>query len=372
MKRRHEKGIGLIIVVIVICIILMYALKNDSYDTGKVDSSSGNSNILEKDISFTDVSENSLYESEQEDLCVLFDQLQFEREDNPVKTMAICVILILYVVFIGPVLYFLLKKNDKMEWMWGILPCAAVFWAAFIMLIGDSTSIKEPVVDALTVITPEQNDVVYLAATSPGRESYSFVFDDMVDVVTPLYIAGEYKMVNNTLVTEEQDYTIDQEEGSITLNLQPREAFSQDYFRLSLDHDHEGRIEDVLTVEDGVLVGTLTNQTEWNFSDVVLFYRDSYCVLSDLDCNKSIEIYAVDWKKAKELDYWSGPGRDCISGEEDNSHIIDFAYFKYFAYDAWENEYGIAAVIADHEVGISNVSENMVSHGLYYQMGETE
>ena len=120
--------------------------------------------------------------------------------------------------------------------------------------------------------------------------------------------------------------------------------------------------------EEKVLSGTFLNHTEWDFEDVMIFYKDSYCVFSNVNAGEEVNVKDGKWIPFQDITMWDGPGMDCDSNENDNMHIINFAYFKYFEFDAAEDEYCIAGVIADHVSGVENVTKNAVSHGLYYQI----
>lgn len=383
MKKRHEKGMIIITLVIVICFFLMYLIEKGPSFTLKSGQREGNGTVLQnsrsvdsidmlmnEDIAVTDTETAS--SAEEEDLWILFDELQFDRKGSRIKTMSFSVLLILYVVVIGPILYFLLKKRDKMEWMWGWIPGCAILFAGVILFLGDTISVKKPLVDALTVIRPGQEDQVYLSMTSPGRNAYTLSFESTVRDVVPLYLAGEYRLTENGVMREEQEYTVEQEEGNLTLQMQPREAFSQDYFRLTLDNIHEENVEEKWKFQGDVLIGTLKNDTQWNFGDVMLFYQEKYCVISDFSVGDKLEIQQEQWKTLKEEDMWMGPGKYCVSKRSDYSRILNFAYFKYYASDVYGEQLCFAAVIENHDSGVKKEGTDTVSHGLYYQISEVD
>lgn len=383
MKKRHEKGMIIITLVIVICFFLMYLIEKGPSSALKSGEQEGNATVLQnsrsventdmlvnEDIAVTDTETTN--SSEEEDLWILFDELQFDRKGSRMKTMSFSVLLILYVVVIGPILYFLLKKRDKMEWMWGLIPGCAILFAGVILLLGDTISMKKPLVDALTVIRPGQEDQVYLSMTSPGRNAYTLSLESAVRDVVPLYLAGEYRLTENGVMREEQEYTVEQEEGNLILQMQPREAFSHDYFRLTLDDIHEESVEEKWKFQGDVLTGTLKNDTQWDFGDVMLFYQEKYCVISDFSVDDKLEIQPEQWETLEEEDMWTGPGKYCVSKQSDYSRILNFAYFKYYASDVYGEELCFAAVIENHDSGVKKEGTDTVSHGLYYQISKVD
>lgn len=372
MKKRREMGIVLVIALILVCALAIYLMKK--YPAGEKKSGSyyNNSISVENDISVTDAGESRMVEGEEEDLWIIFDELRFQREGSTTKTMIYSVLLIVYVILIGPILYFHLKKKDKMEWMWCMIPGCSLFFAAILLLLGDTVSVNVPQVDALTFITPDQKDRVYLSMTSLGRESYSLTFDSIVERVTPLYLSGEYRLSENGVVREEQEYILDESEDGTTLVMQPEEAFSKDYFCLILDDTHEGTIEAELSFQEDAYVGHIVNDTEWDFSDVMLFYQDSFYVISQLAQEDVIEIRKEGWINMNEEELWIGPGKNAKSEKKDYGKILNFAYFKYYSSDAYGEQICIAGVLPEHANGVKKEEADMVSYGLYYQLAKTQ
>lgn len=381
MKKRHEKGIILILMVIIICFLLMYLIEKGPFSVSQKETRYNNSItlqnsrsienndvVLEEDISVADSESTDM--QEEEDLWILFDELQFERKGSRIQTMGFSILLILYVVLIGPILYFLLKKKDKMEWMWGLMAICAISFAGVILFWGDTVSMKKALVDALTVVTPGQEDRVYLSMTSPGRDAYTITFNDTVREVAPLYLTGEYRLTENGVMRETQEYTLNQEGGTMTLQMQPGEAFSQDYFRLTLEDVHSGKIEGNLKNKGEYLAGTLKNDTQWDFSNVMLFYGENYCVITEVHQETAVIIRQEDWKQMADEDVWTGPGKYALSKKGDQKRILNFAYFRYYSSEVYGSQLCFAGVIENHDSGVKDVGADIVSHGLFYQLSE--
>lgn len=338
MGKRHEKGAIWTAAIIIVCLFLMYLLKDVSPNLAvKEQEAVRNISIVTNDIAMTDTMERDVLTAEQEDLWILFDYLIFARQESHVRTALFPAILIAYIVLIGPFVYFILKKREKMEWMWVIIPAASFVFAGGIMLFGSVFQVKEPLIDSLTVTTPEQNDIVYFTSASPKDEEFEIEYVEQVEQMLPIY---EEKM-----------------------------AFSKDYIRLEVKGDKKGKVKSSLSLEDGCLVGTIENNTEWRFKHVMLCYDDCYCILPPVLSGEKIDVKKSDWKWIE--DVYTGLGMEESMADKDCDRILKIAYLKFFEPDR-TGEVQISAVIQNFEPSITNVKENLISYGLYQQWEEVK
>ena len=54
------------------------------------------------------------------------------------------VIIILYIILVSPAAYFILKKKDKRQWLWVLVPVLACIFTAVIFFFGNSARQKGP------------------------------------------------------------------------------------------------------------------------------------------------------------------------------------------------------------------------------------
>ena len=81
--------------------------------------------------------------------------------------------LLTYTLCMGPAVYLFLKKKDKREYMWLVIPCTAILFSVIIYMAGNSTRYTEPFiryyssVDLTDEATVENTKVLL---TSPDKE----------------------------------------------------------------------------------------------------------------------------------------------------------------------------------------------------------
>lgn len=76
------------------------------------------------------------------------------------------VVLALYVIGTGPVLYFILKKKDKRTYLWWLIPAASIGCVLLFFFLGFSTRYNQPIVNNLSVISLKSGDQIAKVATT--------------------------------------------------------------------------------------------------------------------------------------------------------------------------------------------------------------
>lgn len=314
-------------------------------------------------------SRSEIYEKEQDDLWILFDNLKFSRNDSQPRVGYYAMILICYIVLLGPVSYFVLKRLDRMEWMWVYVPVLALLFCGWIMVANRKAAVTEPMVDCVTVLSPEENPVVYLASTSPGKSAYQISFSPEIKDVMVLYLGGEYVLEGDSLYQKDIGYTLSRNKEKLTLSLMPEYAFCRDYFRLEMDQKETGKITVKSQKKNGGLEGILTNTTEYDFPYLLVYYQESYCLCKNVKSGDEITLEDFKWYSIYD------PGKENqleeeLSDKQENDdnirQIFNFAYEKYLM-EADKSQLSLIGVLPEVESAVDCQNINLVSKGIFYQ-----
>lgn len=359
MKKRQEKGGMWILIFVGICIFLLFLL---NYKARQNPSLASYENSIEET---TVVSgETDELQAERDQLWILFDNLKFTRHNMQPKILFYALILILYIILIGPVAYFLLKKLDKMSWMWVYIPILSVLFSAVILGVNAGTKVTKPIVDTLAVLSPQQDNVVYVASTSPGKQSYELVFGTEVKKILPLYMGGEYELYEDDIVKKSRPYTILNEKNRKILCLNPRTAFTRDYFKLDLEKKEEKELEIKIKPEGKILKGNIVNHTDYEYSYVLVYYQEQYCLFETVKKNDTIELKKQNWKSIYHQGTVSISGGKKKKG--DVNRLFTFAYEKYLI-DAEPDIVYVMGILPEYNKVMQKEGKNLVSKGLFYQ-----
>ena len=175
------------------------------------------------------------------------------------------VVLFIYVVVVSWILYFVLRKKDKLEWTWGLVPALALIFALIIYGMGAATRITAPFITYARIIewTGEGEQTgkgaTRMAITSPYNEKYS--------VAVPKGVTAYASMIRDDYYFEDDtnfnDYKISFRQNGdqqiITLN--NLGAFETGSIQTNDTVSMKGSYEAEVTCDNYEFKGTFTNKT---------------------------------------------------------------------------------------------------------------
>ena len=62
-----------------------------------------------------------------------------------------------YALIVGIIIYFIMKKLNKREWLWGIIPAIAISFSLLLYILGGSTRIQDLVLNQVNIIVTDKN-----------------------------------------------------------------------------------------------------------------------------------------------------------------------------------------------------------------------
>lgn len=203
-------------------------------------------------------------------------------------------IIIIYIILIIPVLYFLLKRKDKREHAWWIIPAIAVTVSIFIFAYGAKDRIGKAQLQQTSVFDVDQDGTLsgYFVESVLTNKAGDFVFNAPKGVTlttqTPYSsgLFGPSQMGTNAhkKAIIEKDAT-----GS---NLYLRDI---GYWNVATVYgqatvDNVGTYTVDLTVKDKKLTGEITNNFPFQLKDVSIWSGTKQIVLGDLGPGETIKV----------------------------------------------------------------------------------
>ena len=369
MAKKQGKAVVLIVIAALFAVSMLHLFNSKAYQSppSATQKAAVSQTAVEGEEEAEFKSSEEDITEEQNSLWVLFDNLKFGRKELQPKVSFYAVILILYIILIGPAAYFILKSADKMEWLWIYIPAFALGFTFLILVSNSNTKVVNPVVDSLTVLSPDQNDVVYVASTSPGKKSYELVFGEKIKEIHPLYMGGEYELYGDELIQKSRPYTILKDEDQITLCLNPQSAFTRDYFRLDLNQKEKGNFQVQTFLVGELPEGTITNETGYDFSYVLVYYQEQFCIFQGVAKGGRISLDKKQWHSIYSSDF--NKLADRTGTKSDMKQLMMFAYEKYYM-DSGDNKIHLTGVLSGYDGVIDKDKKDLVSKGIFYQMAD--
>lgn len=201
-------------------------------------------------------------------------------------------VIILYVIFVGPILYFILKSMKKRDYYWGTVAVTVVVTIMLVFLAGRGHEVKNTRV--FSVITENIGNMgkskAYLYAYDASLDEWSMKLKEGYEY------AGKMGYRNNWYSDEEGAYDsrVIQEGNRFSVGIVPGENFEDAYFVLGYAKDAQGtngNLSGKNIYEDlGKLHGVITNETDKDFSYYAVIVNDYVFLMEGWKAGETIDL----------------------------------------------------------------------------------
>lgn len=210
----------------------------------------------------------------------------------------------IYVVVVGPVLYLLLRKCKKSEWYWVGVPVLGLAFIAAVFFLGNGAKVNETRVYSVTAQRADssQEDTYFLAYHS-GTKPWKVQLEDRYEVAGPGWSGYRYYSSSASNVRDYY-YMVDMNSQGLSVGIKPEENFESAFLYAGGKTEAKGslRAAGLMLTSDtgygtgyyGVLEGTVTNDTSCDM-DYLAVWADSYImVFSDVKAGESLDLRQAD------------------------------------------------------------------------------
>lgn len=210
----------------------------------------------------------------------------------------IIILFAVYILLAAPVTYIILKKKDRRELVWAVVPVLSVVFAAFIYFVGFGTRLTQPIFNKISIINVD--DTGKLRSQSFGGIFTPNKTDLKVEGIDgtrirPLINQSYY----NSSYPNWEDKKIETK-----INLSPKTSiefydigvWSMKTLSLQKDEEKEGRISSKINYMDSGFMGFVENSTDFELEDCYIISPYQYMHIGDIKSGEKKEI-AGDAKK---------------------------------------------------------------------------
>lgn len=248
------------------------------------------------------------------------------------KTYQYIILVIIYLFIIGPVIFLILKKCDKLFYYWFLVPMVSVFFSAIIYFMGSSTRVDDPFLHYVNIVELDQTSRIermYFGITVPSDERYTLrqidnskiaylnskleSFDNIMKRKLDLLKRMDSDKVNLVLYDNAED------EGLI---LQNNKAFTQINFSAYEEKEEENKvIQNIEFTEQGIR-GELQNTLGYDLDNAVLLCDDFFILVGDLkkDTSICVDDLPYEYFQDRTYSYMDTLAKQVFYAEEDVYH----------------------------------------------------
>ena len=204
------------------------------------------------------------------------------------------VILAVYILLAGPVLYLILKKKDKRNLMWVMVPALSVIFALGIYIFSSDTRINKPFAGYLSIltVTDDKSDVVLeetdFSITAPYNKNYQIVLDNQYQI-TPESRNGYYGYQQKESVSGYRR-AVKYDADKVILEVRDTAAFTPVYFSSSGKRTLDIKYNYDLVNTDFSLKGTFSNQMDFDIRDAYIFSNNTLTEVGDLKAGSTVNV----------------------------------------------------------------------------------
>jgi hypothetical protein len=218
----------------------------------------------------------------------IFDIFQGQ---GSVNVVLLSIIICLYVVIVGPVLYLILKKMNKREKMWAIIPAISVFTVFLVFIISRTFGISERALYSVRVLADSNSkEQTFIYGYNSKSKEWGFDVSDEAEAASYYYT----ERWNGTTGKDETNYSF---KSSFSpdgkhVSIVPGSVYEQEYFRVVSEPltDMNGTLSAEIYGTLDTIEGTVTNDTALDF-DYFLIVADGLFIITDgADAGQTVKV----------------------------------------------------------------------------------
>ncbi|MBL3731197.1 hypothetical protein JIN86_16535 [Lysinibacillus sp. HST-98] len=249
--------------------------------------------LLAKVINIQSISQQGMMRQGQSPLDQISYELRNINELFPsfeVSVSYMLIVIILYILIIGPILYFVLKKADKREHAWWIIPSISVVLSIVLFIVGAKDRIVQPQVQQSAFYKVNEDNSVngYYVESILTNRSGDFVVN--ADQNTTAVALRNYNNFTGTMgPLHESSYVKENASGS-TLTLRDLSYWSVQSFGGKTSAQNIGKMDIDITLKNEQLSGTVKNNFPFALKDVTLISGVKEVKLGDIEANGTLQV----------------------------------------------------------------------------------
>lgn len=249
--------------------------------------------LIAKMIDIQNISQQGMMRQGQSSLDQISYELRNINELFPsfeVSVSYMLIVIILYILIIGPLLYVVLKKMDKREHAWWIIPSISIVLSIVLFIVGAKDRIVQPQAQQSAFYKVNEDSSVngYYVESILTNRSGDFVVN--ADQNTTAVALRNYNNFTGTMgALHESSYIKENANGS-TLTLRDLSYWSVQSFGGKTSAQNIGKMDIDITLKNEKLTGTVKNNFPFTLKDVTLISGVKEVKLGDIEANGTLQV----------------------------------------------------------------------------------
>ncbi|AEG60889.1 hypothetical protein [Desulforamulus ruminis] len=189
-----------------------------------------------------------------------------------------------YIVVVGPGLYYVLKRHDRRDWMWWLIPACAVATTVVVYLLSPAQRINAPISQTLAVVDIMDQDTAWVNATAAFVSPYGGTLNVQGAKGAMVWPSNNYANNQKAPVIHYDD------KSAPRLSYPDVEYWSMRLARASAIKKDLGSIGGKLIFDDGFIKGKLENRSKLDLRDCRIVLGDRTLTIDKIPAGGTVEI----------------------------------------------------------------------------------
>lgn len=202
------------------------------------------------------------------------------------------IIFISYALIVGIIIYIIMKKLNKREWLWGIIPIIAIAFSLTLYILGSSTRIKDIVLNQVNIIVSDKNGTSQVAGYAGIGSKYKndLTVQEPTGTTLQNYTNDNYRENADTNnFTKLGTKTVYRQNNSY-FEFQQLSALSMKKFEISGHKEMVPAIDANLNYDSQKLSGKIKNTLGYDIKELLVVSYNTVWELGAINANEEKEI----------------------------------------------------------------------------------
>jgi hypothetical protein len=207
-----------------------------------------------------------------------------------ISTPLMITIVIIYIILVGPLMYFLLKRKDKREHAWWIIPAISILASIAIFAYGAKDRLIRPQIQQIGFYEVQEDSSLsgYYMQSLLSNRSGNFTFESRPG--TNMVASRKMNSFNGMPGNVQDTSILSEQSNKDELTIRNVGYWSVSSILGESNIKNAGEIVVDLTVEGGNVRGTVKNEFPFALKDVAIWSGSKMIELGDLSPNESVNV----------------------------------------------------------------------------------
>ena len=217
------------------------------------------------------------------------------------STVTLGIILVIYVLLIGIIIYLILKKLNRRELIWFIIPITAIAFTILIYLLGNNIKLKDTVVNSINIISTDKDGrgqvKGYVGIASKNKGHIKIAKEETSEMK---YVSEEYYYYVEGEDIEFKNLRIKKtyEDNNSYFTIANNASLQMNNFEVIGKEVILPKIENNLKIINGKLNGNIKNNLDSDIKKLIIVSGDSIWDLGKISKGEEVSITDLDIKNS--------------------------------------------------------------------------